>query len=65
MNRRSPYLRGCKDFLSTIKIGEEVEVPEALRYKSVREVACHLNLEYGCQFTFRTHEGKHYAKRIL
>ena len=57
-------MRGCKDFLSMIEIGEEVEVPDTLKYKSVREVACHLYNEYGCQFTFRTENGRHYAKRL-
>ena len=64
MNKRNPYLRGCKDFLSTIEIGDEVEVPSTLRYDSVKVVAAHLRYEYGCQFSFRTHEGKHYAKRL-
>ena len=62
--KRQPYIRGCKDFLTEVEVGTEVEVPEGLRYTSVRSVACRLWYEYGCQFTFRTHDGKHYAKRI-
>ena len=65
MKKKSPYLRGCKDFLSTIEIGDEVEVPSTLRYDSVKVVAAHLRYEYGCQFTFRTDNDRHYAKRII
>lgn len=61
---RSPYSTGCKSFLANIKIGVEVEVPEALKYYSIKSVATRISKDYGCRFTFYKREGKKYVKRL-
>jgi hypothetical protein len=64
MKARNPYSTGCKLFLVHIDVGVEVEVPQELKYYSVKSVATRIYNDFGCRFTFRQKEGKKYVKRL-
>lgn len=64
MKAKGPYSRGCKPFLVSMAIGVEVELPDSLKYCSVKSVATRLCNDYGCRYKFRTEEGKVFVTRL-
>ena len=64
MRATNPYSTGCKTFLVNIEVGVEVEVPNELKYYSMKSVATRIYNDYGCRFTFRQSGGKKYVKRL-
>lgn len=64
MKTRNPYLTGCKCFLANLEIGVEVELPDRLRYYSVKSVASRIYNDFGSRFTFRQCNGKVMVKRL-
>ena len=65
MKARGPYSRGCKPFLVSMEIGVEVQLPDSLKYCSVKSVATRLFNDYGCRFKFCKREGNVFVTRLL
>lgn len=55
---RRPYKWGSKDFLTNIKVGEQIVFDDDARlsYRGLQQVAAQLRRTCGCQFQFRTHK---------
>ena len=64
MKARGPYSRGCKPFLVSMEIGVEVQLPDSLKYCSVKSMATRLFNDYGCRFKFCKREGKVFVTRL-
>lgn len=64
MKPRNPYSTGCKPFLVNIEVGVEVEIPDSLKYYSVKSVATRIYNDFGCRFTFRQQGNKRFVKRL-
>lgn len=64
MKAKGPYSRGCKPFLVSMAIGVEVELPDSLKYCSVKSVATRIFNDFGCRYTFRRQDGKIFVTRL-
>lgn len=62
--KRLPYYVGCKPFLASMNIGEELQVPEGFKYYSMKSVASRIYKDYGCRYSFRQHGGNIYVRRL-
>lgn len=49
-NKRRPYCKGVKAFLTSMEVGESKEIYEPLRYDSIKAIANRLRKDFGCEF---------------
>lgn len=64
MNKRLPYELGCKPFLVNMSVGDELQMPERLKYYSMKSVATRIFRDFGCRYSFRQQDGKVYVRRL-
>ena len=58
------YAMGCKPFLVSIGVGEEKEIPQTLKYHSIKSIISRMRDDYGCVFKCRSNGVKKYVKRM-
>ena len=62
MQKRSPQRRGVKDYLVSMEVGETRRDDGSLNWTSVRQIACMLKNDYGCEYVFRTKQKLKYRQ---
>lgn len=62
--KRSPYIRGAKDYLTSFEVGEARVYDGKFRIHSMRCLAARLTQDYGCKYTFRLEDGVRVIRRI-
>ena len=63
--KRSPYVRGVKEYLASFAKGECRVYCGDFSWYSLRSTAQRMKSEFGSLFLFNTIDGQHYITRVL